>query len=131
MIKVFVNGTFDILHPGHIDLLNYAKSCGDYLMVAIDSDCRVQKRKGQNRPINDLYFRKKMMQSIKPVDEVNHFSTDQELTQIIQDYEPHIMVVGSDYCNQLIIGSEYAKELRYFQRIDKYSTTNIINKVTQ
>jgi len=51
--KVIVNGTFDILHPGHIKLLNHAKSIGDFLLVAIDADERVRDLKGNKRPINN------------------------------------------------------------------------------
>jgi len=51
-MKIFVNGTFDVLHPGHLDLLNYAKSLGDFLLVAIDSDQRVASKKGMDRPVN-------------------------------------------------------------------------------
>ena len=53
MKNIFVNGTFDILHRGHLELLNYAKSLGGYLVVAIDSDRRVAEKKGPSRPINN------------------------------------------------------------------------------
>jgi cytidyltransferase-like protein len=52
--KIFVNGSFDVLHTGHIDLLNYAKSKGDYLLVAIDSDRRIAEKKGLDRPFNKV-----------------------------------------------------------------------------
>ena len=55
MKRIFVNGTFDILHRGHIELLNYAKSLGDHLTVAIDSDSRVERLKGKDRPIHSVY----------------------------------------------------------------------------
>ena len=58
---VFVNGTFDVLHRGHLDLLNYAKSLGEYVVVGIDSDERVRKMKGRTRPINNLMDRAHML----------------------------------------------------------------------
>jgi rfaE bifunctional protein nucleotidyltransferase chain/domain len=129
MKKVFVNGTFDILHIGHIELLNYAKSLGDYLLVALDSDHRVNSLKGNSRPINDLNTRITIMQSLKPVDDVKYFSTDQELISLIFNYKPDIMIVGSDYKNKKVIGSEYAKQLKFFDRIPEYSTTKIIESI--
>ena len=70
MTRVIVNGTFDILHPGHVALLTYAKSLGDFLIVAIDSDERVKKLKGSDRPINGQEDRKTMLEALKPVDKV-------------------------------------------------------------
>lgn len=131
MKKIFVNGTFDILHPGHIELLTYAKSLGDYLLVALDSDSRIKKHKGVNRPINDLNFRKTMMFSLKPVNRVVSFATDDELSNIIKNYKPDIMLVGSDWKDKPVIGSEYANKLVFFDRIGEYSTTAIINKLSE
>ena len=130
MKKVFVNGTFDLLHPGHIKLLNYAKSLGDFLLIALDSDERIKQLKGDSRPINDLASRITIMQALKPVDDVTYFSTDNELISLIFNYQPDIMIVGSDYKNKKVIGSEYAKELRFFERIPEYSTTSIIEYIS-
>ena len=130
--KVFVNGTFDILHSGHLHLLNYAKSLGDYLIVGIDSDERIREKKGPSRPVNNIKERSLMLSSIKPVDEVLHFSTDEELENMVKSIKPDIMVVGSDWKGKPVIGSQYALELKFFNRIDGYSTTktiqNIINR---
>ena len=58
---VFVNGCFDVLHRGHIELFEFAKSQGEYLIVALDTDARVKKQKGENRPFNSLTDRKKIV----------------------------------------------------------------------
>lgn len=130
--SVFVNGTFDVLHLGHLALLNYAKSLGDKLFVAIDSDERVRQLKGPTRPIYDVYQRKVMLLNLKAVDEVEIFSSDEELEMWIKQINPTIMVVGSDWRNKTVIGSQYAKRLEFFERIDEYSSTktieNIINR---
>jgi D-beta-D-heptose 7-phosphate kinase/D-beta-D-heptose 1-phosphate adenosyltransferase len=125
-MKIFVNGTFDVLHPGHLDLLNYAKSLGDFLLVAIDSDDRVSSKKGLDRPFNTEYNRMKLLQNLKCVDEVVIFNSDIELTQIIKILRPDIMIVGSDYKDKAVIGSEYAKRLEFYTRSTPYSTTQIL-----
>lgn len=124
--KVFVNGTFDLLHPGHIRLLNTARSLGDFLMVALDSDRRIKEKKGSDRPVNDQYVRYTLMSNLKAVNEVVIFDSDEQLRNIIQDYQPDIMMVGSDWQGRTVIGSEYAGRLEFFERQDDYSTTSTI-----
>jgi D-beta-D-heptose 7-phosphate kinase/D-beta-D-heptose 1-phosphate adenosyltransferase len=126
MIKVFVNGTFDVLHRGHLELLNYAKSLGDFLFVAIDSDARITEKKGSDRPFNNQVNRLAVMQNLKPVDRVAVFDNDHELIDLIKDYRPDIMIVGSDWQNQTVIGATYAKSLKFFDRMHNESTTKII-----
>ena len=128
-MRVFVNGTFDVLHKGHLELLNYAKSLGDYLVVGIDTDERVKEKKGSTRPVNSAEDRALMLVNLKAVDEVQYFSSDDELENLVKSIKPDIMVVGSDYLNRKVIGSEYAKQLRFFKRIDGYSTTQIIQSI--
>jgi D-beta-D-heptose 7-phosphate kinase/D-beta-D-heptose 1-phosphate adenosyltransferase len=125
-MKIFVNGTFDVLHPGHLDLLNYAKSLGDFLLVAIDSDSRVVSKKGLDRPVNPQYNRMKLLQNLKAVDEVVIFDSDIELTQTVKILRPDIMIVGSDYKDKTVIGSEYAKQLRFYNRTTPFSSTQIL-----
>lgn len=125
-IKVFVNGSFDVLHRGHLDLLNSAKSFGDYLLVAIDSDRRISEKKGLDRPFNPQLERLAMMQNLKAVDETKVFDSDEELIDIIREYQPDIMIVGSDWRGKPIVGEQYTKELRYFERIRDASTTQKI-----
>ena len=130
MVKsVFVNGTFDILHLGHLALLNYARSLGDKLFVAIDSDERVKQLKGPTRPIYDLFQRKTMLLNLKAVDEVEVFSSDEELEMWVKQIKPAIMVIGSDWRNKTIIGSQYAEQLKFFERIDDYSSTKTISYI--
>jgi D-beta-D-heptose 7-phosphate kinase/D-beta-D-heptose 1-phosphate adenosyltransferase len=129
MTTVFINGTFDILHPGHIALLNTAKSHGDYLVVAIDSDRRVQELKGISRPVNNQNTRRIMLSNLKAVDLVEIFDTDEELMNIIKTYSPSIMFKGSDWKDQTIIGGHLVNHIEYFDRIDDYSTTNTIQNI--
>jgi len=129
MIKIWVNGTFDILHRGHLELLSFAKKQGDYLTVGIDSDTRVKLLKGEHRPVNAQEDRRYFLQSLIYVDNVIIFKTDKELSDIINNYNPDIFVIGSDYRNKKIIGEEWAKKLIFFEKIKGYSSTSIINKI--
>jgi len=125
MTRVFVNGTFDILHPGHVLLLQYAAGFGS-VTVAIDTDRRVQQLKGADRPFFNQDNRVLMLQALKYVDRVCTFDTDQELEHIIQTVGPDIMVKGSDYRGRAIIGQEYIPRIEFFERIDEYSSTKAI-----
>ena len=127
MIKVLVNGTFDIIHLGHLELLNYAKSQGDYLLVAIDVDSRVTHLKGSSRPINTQIERKILLENLKAVDEVRFFTTDKDLNEMIKECDK--LVKGSDYKGKDIVGSEFCKELIFFDRIEQYSSTNKIETI--
>ena len=128
MLKVWINGSFDVLHMGHIKLFQKAKDVGDYLCVGIDSDERIKELKGDTRPINNLAHRVEFLQSIKYVDEVQVFDSDEDLRNLIIQYEPNIMVIGNDYRHKKIIGSKYIPQIIYLSRYGGLSTTKIINK---
>lgn len=121
-----MNGTFDVLHLGHLAMLNFAKSLGTHLVVAIDSDERVKRLKGPNRPINNVSERKIMLENLKAVDSVEIFDTDEDLINIIKTCD--IMVKGGDYKTLPIIGKEYIKVV-LFDRIDEYSSTKKIQDI--
>ena len=127
-MTVWTNGCFDILHRGHIELFKYAKSLGDYLVVGVDTDDRVRASKGAPRPINNLEDRIEMLESIRYIDEVVSFDIDSELETQILLSGASIIVVGSDYKNKKVIGQQHCTELKFFDRIDEYSTTNILLK---
>lgn len=128
MKKVWVNGCFDVLHRGHIELLQYAKSQGDQLVVGIDFDERVKAAKGESRPFNTFEDRKFLLESLECVDKVVGFGTDFQLRNCIEREEPFCMIVGSDWEGKEIIGREHVKVVFYFSRIGNYSTTNILEK---
>tara|TARA_B100001063_G_scaffold195369_1_gene187046 strand:+ start:3713 stop:4111 length:399 start_codon:yes stop_codon:yes gene_type:complete len=122
----FVNGCFDVLHPGHIEMLKYARSSGDYLIVAIDSDRKVEEMKGPERPIFPQHDRALMLKAIRYVDVVHIFDTKEDLEQLLESIQPDIMVIGSDWKGKEVVGSQYAKSVRFFDRIGGYSTTKTI-----
>lgn len=127
MKRIFVNGTFDILHPGHVALLNYAKSLGDILTVAIDSDDRVKQLKGPSRPINNQRERQFMLQNLKAVDRVAIFHNDHELVELISQCD--VMVKGSDYQGKRIVGESVCPEIIFFDIDDDFSTTKKIQSI--
>ena len=126
MKKVWVNGTFDVLHVGHVKLLEYAASFGS-LTVGIDTDKRVKELKGEGRPFNTTEDRKYMLESIKHVSNVVTFDSREELIQLVKDYAPDYMIIGNDYVGQKVFGSEYAKHLIFYEKIPNFSTTKILN----
>tara|TARA_R110000824_G_scaffold129805_1_gene291383 strand:- start:177 stop:566 length:390 start_codon:yes stop_codon:yes gene_type:complete len=128
MKVVWTNGCFDVLHRGHIELLKYAKSLGDKLVVGIDSDEKVNKDKGASRPYNNVSDRKFVLESISHVDEVVVFDSRIGLENAIQIRKPDFMVIGSDWKGRDVVGQIHCKELKFFDRLPGYSTTNILEK---
>ena len=129
MIKVWVNGTFDIVHLGHIQLLKRAAELGDFLIVGLDGDRRVTELKGEPRPINNIVSRLTLLEAIKYVDRVVIFDSDEQLETHIKTMRPAIMVIGEEYRGKRIIGSEYVGEIVYFPQMEGFSSTHIINKL--
>ena len=103
MTKIIVNGTFDILHRGHIMMLEYARSLGDELLVCVDTDRRIKELKGPSRPINTEADRVFMLASLKCVDQVWTFDDVDDLIEQIKKYQPDIMVKGSDYRGRSVV----------------------------
>ena len=126
MKKVFVNGAFDVIHSGHLDLLDFAGMLGGHLLVAIDTDARIEYNKGIGRPFNPLSIRKHIMSMLKPVNSVRVFDTDEELIELIRQYQPDVMVKGSDWKGKTILGEEYCKEIVFYERTNGQSTTKAI-----
>ena len=125
---VWCNGTFDILHPGHIKLFKVGKSLGDKLIVATDTDEKIRQDKGASKPVNNLCDRISMLQAIKYIDEVLYFGNRKELEGLIELYSPDILLLGDDWRGGDVVGRQYAKEVKFLPRLN-YSTTKIIEKI--
>jgi len=126
MKRVWVNGTFDVLHIGHIKLMLHAASLGT-LRIGIDTDERVRSKKGIERPFNTLADRMEFVSAIRGVDSVVSFDTDTELIERIKEWDPDIMVIGNDYKYHQIIGVEYVPKIEFFEKIEGLSTTKILS----
>ena len=129
MKTVWCNGTFDILHPGHIQLFKVARSLGDRVIVATDTDEKIKEDKGEYRPVNDLCYRVAMLEAIKYIDVVLTFGDRKELEGLIQLYSPDIILLGDDWRNGDVVGREFAKEVRFLPRVGGYASSNTIKKI--
>lgn len=129
---VFTNGCFDILHPGHIDLLNRAKALGTKLIVGINSDESVKAIKGTQRPFVGQNERREVLLGLKSVDEVVIFD---ELTpeNIIKEIKPNVLIKGGDWSENEIIGSDFVKQnggkVFSLPLKDDYSSSKIVEKI--
>ena len=101
---VFTNGCFDLLHKGHVDLLNKASTFGDILIVGLNSDESVKRLKGENRPIQPIEIRIKNILTLEAVTAISIFEGDTPL-DLIQTIRPDILVKGEDYNPKDIVGS--------------------------
>jgi len=126
--KIFTNGCFDILHVGHVELLNYCATLGD-VIVGLNSDLSVSRLKGKGRPINTEQDRRHMLLNLRSVSEVVIFEEDTPL-ELIKHLKPDLIVKGGDYSADKVVGSELA-EIRTFKFIEGYSSTSVINKISK
>lgn len=129
----FVNGVFDILHSGHIELLKFAKSLVTKLVVGINSDFSTKRIKGKNRPINNELDRKFALDSISYVDEVVIFK-ETKPTKLISDIKPNVIIRGSDFSQKQVRIRDKIPEnidIKIFQKKTGYSTTKIINHINE
>ena len=129
---VFTNGCFDILHMGHVDYLEKARNLGDKLIIGLNTDNSVSRFKGSERPIQDQHSRARVMAALSSVDAVVLFDEDNPL-ELISALLPDILVKGSDYLAENIVGADVVKknggELKIIDFVSGYSTSNIVKKI--
>jgi len=128
MKRVWVNGTFDLIHRGHLELLSYAALLGE-VRVGIDGDARVRELKGNERPINNEADRCFMLLNLKTVSSVSIFYTDKDLEMAVEKWNPDYFVIGEEYRDKRIIGGEFAKEIIFIEKLVPDSTTSLIKKI--
>ena len=128
MTTVFTNGCFDIIHRGHIELLKFARNCGDKLIVGLNSDSSVKRLKGDSRPIQNQEDRKAILEAIRWVDEVVLFEEPTPIN-LIKRLKPEIIVKGGDYTPDQVVGNNLA-EVRIFELVDGLSTTKTVKNIS-
>jgi rfaE bifunctional protein nucleotidyltransferase chain/domain len=129
---VFTNGCFDLLHLGHLKLLEASKEFGDYLIVGLNSNESVKSIKGLERPINDQYFRAYILAMLEIVDMVVIFNEETPL-KLIKEIRPNVIVKGGDYIKEEVVGYDYVKsyggEIIIIPVLEGFSSTSIIKKI--
>jgi len=126
---VFTNGCFDLLHRGHVHLLEESSKLGNYLVVGINSDASVQRLKGSTRPVVNQWERKRALEALTIVNEVIIFDEDTPL-HTVQQVQPDIITKGDDYTIDGVVGHELANVV-IIPRIGNYSTTGILNETNR
>jgi len=125
---VFTNGCFDIIHPGHIHLLNEASKHGDLLIVGINSDSSVKRLKGAGRPVMDQTSRAQVLSAMEMVDFVVIFSEDTPL-RLIKELKPDVLVKGAQYGDGEIVGEDLVTLTVRVPMKPGYSTSRIIARL--
>jgi D-glycero-beta-D-manno-heptose 1-phosphate adenylyltransferase len=129
---VFTNGCFDLLHPGHMDYLQKAKTLGDVLIVALNSDDSVRQIKGESRPVNSLNDRMAMLAALECVDFVTSFQEDTPYN-LIDAIKPDILVKGGDYTKDEIVGADIVEdnggEVKILDFLPGYSSSDLIKRI--
>lgn len=129
---VFTNGCFDIIHAGHVDYLEKAKSLGDFLIVGLNSDSSVRRLKGKDRPVNPQEHRKRVLEGLRAVDMVVIFEEDTP-ERLIKEIKPDVLVKGGDWKLENIVGADfvmsYGGKVYTIDFVYDTSTTKIIQKV--
>ena len=130
---VFTNGVFDILHTGHVDYLSKARDLGDFLVVGLNTDSSVKRlNKGPERPINNEKSRAIVLGALECVDAILLFDEDTPYN-LIKEIQPDILVKGSDYEIEKIVGYDIVTakggQVKTITLSQGFSTTNLINKI--
>lgn len=128
-----ITGCFDILHIGHMKLFQFAKETfpDRTLVIALDTDARVKRLKGEDRPINSALDRRYFLLGIKYISFTLFFDREQELDEICNILNNPIRIVGEDHIGKTILSKKHCSAIVYFNRIPDYSTTNIIKRINE
>ncbi len=129
---VFTNGVFDLLHPGHVDLLTAARALGDALIVGINTDASVKRLKGKGRPVRNERDRAFVLSGLEAVDLIVRFDEDTPL-ELVRALRPDVIVKGGDYTSDSIVGARevesWGGEVVVVPLTEGHSTTSIIERL--
>ena len=129
---VFTNGVFDLLHPGHVDVLVGARARGDVLVVGLNSDASVKRLKGPDRPVRSEGERAYVLAALEAVDAVTLFEQDTPL-QLVQFLQPDVIVKGGDYSPDTVVGADDVRarggEVVIIPLTPGHSTTSTIDRL--
>lgn len=129
---VFTNGIFDLLHPGHVDVLTAARAEGDALVVGVNSDASTRRLKGEERPVRAEADRSYVLAALAAVDAVTVFDEDTPL-ELIRHLKPDVIVKGGDYTPETVVGADdvrsWGGRVVIVPLTEGHSTTSIINRL--
>ena len=124
----FTCSCFDLLHAGHIIMLQYAKARCDKLIVGLQTDPTID-RPEKNKPIQSLEERKIQLEAVKYINEIFTYDTEEELYKKLLFINPDVRILGSDYKGKSFTGDDLDIEIYYHERMHDYSTTNLREKI--
>ena len=127
--KGFTCSCFDLLHAGHIKMLQDARNQCDYLIVGLQSDPTIDRPDTKNKPIQSLEERQIQLEAVKYVDEVFTYDTEKELYKNLLFIKPDVRILGSDYIGKSFTGDDLDIKIYYHDRNHNYSTTNLRKKI--
>ena len=131
MIKGFIAGNFDVIHPGYIRFFNDAKdNACEWLIIALQGDPTVE-RPNKAKPILTVAEREEILMALRSVDEVVHYNTEAELIDVLKRVRPNIRILGSDYQGRSFTGDNLGIPVYYHERNHEWSTTKFKNDITE
>ena len=127
---IFTNGVYDILHPGHIELLEKARALGDFLVVGVNTDASARRlgKKGPRRPVNRLADRMRLLAALACVDAVTAFGEDTP-ERLVSRLKPAVLVKGGDYRPEQVAGRRHAGRVVLIPLKKGYSTTGLLRRM--
>ncbi len=124
----FTCGSFDLLHAGHVLMLEEARAVCDHLVVGLQMDPTTD-RKNKNRPVQSLQERDIQLRAIKHVDEIVVYTTEDELVELLKTLKPDVRIVGADHKGKYFTGADLPIEIYFNSRDHAWSTTDLRNRV--
>ena len=125
----FTCSCFDLLHAGHIIMLEDAKEQCDYLIVGLQSDPTIDRPETKNKPIQTLKERKIQLNAIKYIDEIIIYKSEKELYELLQKIKPNVRILGSDYINKSFTGDDLNIKIYYHERSHNYSSSSLRKRI--
>lgn len=123
-----IAGSFDVIHPGYVDMFKESRQHCNYLVVALQDDPTTE-RPSKCKPVLSYDDRKKILQSIRYIDEVIYYNTEKELENILKNKEYNVRILGDDYVDKQATGQEYSEKIVYIKRDHGWSTTKYKNLI--
>ena len=129
--KGFTCSCFDLMHPGHIKMLQDARNQCDYLIVGLQSDPTIDRPDSKNKPIQTLEERQIMLSSVRFIDEIMIYDTEDDLYSYLKNNKPDVRILGTDYKDKDFTGKDLDIDIYYHKRDHDWSTTNLRKRITQ